>query len=383
MTCTRTVVALLAVCLLAVSPKAESAGEQELERVPETAYHDAKEASVRVAEMERGWQSLAEDLARLQADFDVIAVDLSEALLREKGERLLSSAKKLLSNEKRVVLDLERFKDALKKVSASYEHLGELYREHAKKARSEGVKEDYRQLAMVYEIKASGTAKRAKELTFSSSVKEQAEEVEEGNLFVQRLLEALSGPAADTERRIISGRLGKHGTRCSMLAERLSEEVKKILGASGPAEKGKKTGDGRKSGNTPVTIKEFSARTSVQSTPGQGKEFDALVGASWSCPITVQGTRCLQVVRFGREGKCQGAVYLLEGSRKGGLVASASTTFRLADSGTLSFFQGGTLVERGIVTLLRNDQWVYEILENAGAPQLAGTRLTFTREEGR
>src|SRR5262249_4397440 len=155
------------------------------------------------------------------------------------------SAKKLLSSEKRVLLDLERFKDALKKASASYDDLGELYRDHAKKARSEGVKEDYRQLAMLYEIKASGIAKRAKELTISSAVKEQTEEVEEGNLFVERLLETLSDSAAEVERRLMSRRLGKQGTRCSMLAERLSEEIKKVLGGPGPSENGKKIGDGR------------------------------------------------------------------------------------------------------------------------------------------
>jgi hypothetical protein len=353
------------------------------EKLPEPAYRFAKEASLRVTEMERGLQTLAEELTRLQADFDAIAGDLSESRLRERGEQLLSSAKKLLSSEKQVLLDLERFKDALKKAAASYDDVGTVYTDHASKARSKSVKEDYGLLAEVYLTKASGVAKRAKELTISSDVKEQAEVVEEGNLFVERLLETLSDSAAEVNGLIVCRRLGKHGARCSMLAERLSEEVKKILGGPGPSQNGKKTGDGRKSGSVPVTVKELSAKRPGEVSPGKGKEFDALVDAGWSCPITVQGTRCLQVVRFGREGKCQGKVYLLEGSRKGGLVASASTTFRLAESGILSFFQGGTLVERGIVTLLRKDQWVYEILENSSAPQLAGTRLTFIREEGR
>jgi hypothetical protein len=358
-----------------------SARDQELgEKLPEPAYRFAKEGSLRVAEMEREWQKLGEDLTQLQADFDAIAGDLSETRLRERGERLLSSAKKLLSSEKRLLLDLERFKDALKKAAASYDDVGSVYTDHANKARSKSVKDDYGLLAEVYLTKASGVAKRAKELTISSDVKEQAEVVEEGNLFVERLLETLSDSAAEVNGLIVCRRLGIHGTRCSMLAERLSEEVKKIVGASAPSENGKKTGDGRKFGRTPVTVKELSAKKPGEASPGKGKEFDALVGATWSCPITVQGSRCLQVVRFSREGKCQGKVYLLDGSRKGGLVASASTTFRLAESGILSFFRGSTLLERGIVTLLRNDQWAYEIIENMGAPQLAGTRLTFMRE---
>src|SRR5262249_52603143 len=155
--------------------------------------------------------------------------------------------------------------------SSSYDKLAGLYRDHADKARRVEVKEDYRQLAVLYEVKAAAATERARTVGISSVAESQAELVEEGNLFVKRLLGALStgGPVGDAERRVVLGRLGRHGERCIMLTEQLSEEIRKVFGGPEGGEKGQRRADGTKVGTTPVLSKESSAKEAAQIAPGQ------------------------------------------------------------------------------------------------------------------
>src|SRR5262249_33498281 len=102
-----------------------------------------------------------------------------------------------------------------------------------------------------------------------------------------------------------------------------------------------------------------------------------LVGASWSCPITVQGTRCLQVVRFNHDGSYKRAVYLID---HGGLLSSESYTFEITSDGVFRSFKNANLIEEGKITFLAKDQWDYEVTSNTIAPQTAEPRLTFTRQ---
>jgi hypothetical protein len=111
--------------------------------------------------------------------------------------------------------------------------------------------------------------------------------------------------------------------------------------------------------------------------PAQADEFNALVGASWSSPIIVQGTRCLQVVRFNHDGTYERALYLLD---RGDPFSSESYTFEITSDGVFRSFRNGKLIEEGKITLLAKDQWNYEITSNTIAPQTAGIRLTFTRQ---
>jgi hypothetical protein len=367
------VAALAAICLLAVGGRVLSAGDQAPgDKLPEPAIQFAKETTIRLTETEREWAKVAERLARCQADFSVAGGSDSDASLRDEAGRLLASAKKLLADQRQMGDDLDRFKDTLKKASAHYQAVAALYKAHASKARSEEVKEDYLQLAKAYERKAATAAGRGRKAAMPSGVAARAELVEEGNLFLERLVEAVAiGSVSDTEREVFAGRLKKHGERCKALAEELRRGVEKLLLDSD-------TPEIRRAMDDAARVKSPTPRAPEGS--GAKREPGSLDGASWSSPVTVAGARCVTVIRFDRAGNCSQTTYLLGANGKGKPVATASGTFNLDAGGILSFYQGGVLVEKGLVTFRGKDHWSYEVLVNLLAPGIAGTRLAFTRE---
>jgi hypothetical protein len=267
---------------------------------------------------------------------------------------------------------LDRFKDALKKASANYREVAALYKAYAVKARSEDAREDYHQLAKAYERKAAAAAERGQKVAMPSGAGAKAEAIEEGNLFLERLVEALGiGPVSDAEREVFAGRLKKHGDRCRILAEALRSGIARLLQDSETPE-------------IRQTLDDAAKRKALASSPQDGAEarkvLGLLTGASWSSPVTIAGVRCVTVVRFSQTGTCSQSTYLLGPKGRGSLVATASGLFDVDARGVLRFYQAGALVEEGKVSFLGKDQWSYEIFDNLFAPGIAGTRLTFTRE---
>ncbi len=363
-----TVAAVAASFLLAFGSQGLAAGDQASgDKLPEPALQFAKETTLRLTETEREWVKLAERLAKCQADFTGADRTDSDASLRDEASRLLASAKKLLADQKQMGTDLERFKDALKKAAAHYREVAVLYKAHAAAAQSAEVKEDYHQLAKAYERKAASVAERGQKAAMPPGAGAKAEVIEEGNLFLERLVEALAiGPVSDAERSVFTGRLKKHGERCQALAEELRRGVEKLLLDS----------------DTPEIRQKINGVAKAKGPDGSEakKELRSLTGASWCSPVTITGVRCVTVLRFSQAGTCSQSTYILGPKGKGSLVAVASGTFDMDAGGVLRFYQAGTLVEVGKVTFLGKNQWSYEIHDNLFAPGVAGTRLTFTRE---
>jgi hypothetical protein len=362
---------MLVIVREAVSANEDGSGE----RLAEPALRFAKDASFRVAEMEREWLKLAEGLTKRQADFAVADGGHSDSSLRDEATRLLGSAKKLLADSKRVGSDLERFKDTLTKSATHYREVAVLCKAQAGKARAREVKDDYLELAKVYEAKAQSAGDRAKKLSIPSAVKDKAEVIEEGNVFLERLVDALAiGPVADADRGLLAGRLRKHGERCKALMEELSRAIVKLLEDAETAEVREKIAAARKDRSSPLSA------VTGQDEPRPKKALPALAGASWSTPITIEGEKYVQVMRFNSDGTCVQAVYRSGQKGRGALIGAGSATYKLDSEGILEFYQAGFLIETGLVTMLGKDQWSYEIIANIASPKLAGTRLTFTRE---
>ncbi len=368
-----TVAALAASCFLALGSRGLSAGDQAgRDKLPEPALQFAKETTLRLTETEREWAMMAERLDKCQADFSVADRSYTDSSLREEAGRLLAAAKKLLADQKQMETNLERLKDVLKKASAHYREVAALYKAYAAKPRSEDARENYLQLAKAYERKAAAAAERGQKAAMPSGAGAKAEAVEEGNLFLERLVEALGiGPVSDAEREVFAGRLKKHAERCKALAGELRSGIEKILLDSDTPEIRQKLGGGAK-GEGPAP--------SPQDGAGARKVLGLLTGASWSSPVTIAGVRCVTVVHFSQTGTCSQSTYRLGPKGKGSLVATTSGLFDVDASGVLRFYQAGILVEAGKVSFLGKDQWSYEILDNLFAPGIAGTRLTFTRE---
>jgi hypothetical protein len=237
------------------------------------------------------------------------------------------------------------------------------------------VKDDYLQLAKVYEAKARIAEDRAKKLSTPAAVKDKAEVIEEGNLFLERFVDALSiGPVADTERDLLAGQLKKHGDRCKALSEELSRAIAKVLEEAETPEVREKIAAARKDRSSPLSA------VAGQDEPRPKKGLPALAGVSWSSPITVEGEKYVQVMRFNPDGTCVQAVYRSGPKGRASLVGTGRATYKLDSEGTLDFSHAGFVIETGQVTMLGKDQWAYEILANIASPKLAGTRLTFTRE---
>jgi len=374
--------AVAATCLFLFGGKTAYSQEKDPpSKLPEPALQFAKGSSLRVSEMESQWLKLFETLANGRDQFTVRETGKSEASLRDDATSLLAAAKKLLDVEKRMVKDVQEFKALLKKAAAHYREVGCLYRGHAKDAKAEEVKADYLKLASIYEAKAASLLARAEKLQAPSGLKSPADVIEEGNVFIERLLELLSvGPVGEADRPVFSGRLKKHGERCKLLSDDLAKEAEKVLEGSEAPEikdrfRGTKKLASKLAESSSKALDELSRKG-----PALKYEIGTLLGASWSCPVTVKGVRCLNVLRLNTDCTSSQSVYLYGSKGKGSLVWSGSATFLVDAEGTLEFYQGGSLVERGRVTFVSIDQWDYEILENASDPLLSGKRLRFTRE---
>jgi hypothetical protein len=371
------VAALSASCLLALPRGVASADQKDSpESLPEPALRFAKEASLRVTDSEREWLKVAEGLAKYQADFTV--KDGSESSLREQASRLLDAAKKLLGEQKRLGSDLERFKDTLRKAASHYRDVAVLCKGQAAEARAEEIKEDYLALGKVYEVKARSAGERAKALSIPAGTKAKAELIEEGNLFVERFVEALSiGPAGDSDRDLFAGRLKRHGERCKALSDELTQAIEALLEEAEQPEVRKKLGEKRKDERTAHQLVATSTG-SAKSRPK--KDLSALAGASWSSPLTIQGVRCVQLIRFEGDGTCLQSVYRMGPKGRGPLIGSIRVGYAVNDEGIVNVYQAGMVIERGEITFRGKDEWSYEILSSLANPQLAGTKTTFTRE---
>ncbi|HEY7326641.1 MAG TPA: hypothetical protein VH592_03305 [Gemmataceae bacterium] len=368
-----TVAALAASCLLALGSQGLSAGDDAGgDKLPEPAIQFAKETTLRLTEAEREWAKVAERLDKCQVDFTVADRSYSDGSLRDEAGRLLAAAKKLQADEKQMETSLDSFKDALKKASAHYREVASLYKAYAAKARSDEVREDYEQLAKAYERKAGAAAERGRKIAMPSGAEAKKEGIEEGNLFLERLLEALGiGPMSDAEREVFIGRLKKHGVRCKAFAEELRSGIENLLSDSETPEIRQKLGGAAKAkGKEP----------SPPDASGAKKFLGLLSGGSWSSPVTIDGVRYVTVVRFSKAGTCSQSTYILGPNGKRSRVAIASGSFDVDADGFLQFYQAGTPIELGKVSFLGKDRWSYEILDRLLAPGIRGTRLTFSRE---
>lgn len=338
------------------------------DRLPEPALYLAKEATRRVTEMEFDWLKLAEALTKRQADFQLTEGARSDSSLREQATRLLAAGKGLLTASKRTATELERFKDALRKAASHYREVASLCKAQAGEARADAVKADYLELAKVYEANAQAAEGRAKALSAPADTKAREEVIEEGNLFLERFVEALAvGPVKDADRGLLAARLTKHGERCKTLTDELSRTANQVLEGADAPEIRAKIDEGRKKGWLP---------------PPPRKELPALAGASWTCTVTIEGVSCVQVLRFNLDGTCSQAVYRAGPKGKGALLVRGSATYELDPDGHLYFKQGGFVIEAGRVELLGKDRWSYEIYANVLNPQAAGTKLVLTRVTG-
>jgi hypothetical protein len=347
------------------------------DKLPEPALRFAKDATLRVAEMEQDWQKLADSLQKARADFVLAERKHTDSSLRDEASRLLGAAKRLLDSQKRIPSEIERFRDALKKAASHYRTVSDLYKAYAEKTKSGEVKADYMQLAKVFESKAEAATSRARDLTGPTGGKPAGEVIEEGNGFIERLLETLSvGPVSEADCQVLAARLRKHGERCQALTLDLFWATQKILRGTGAGEG--KTTSGGTTGYVPVLPQ------AVTGSPVKGGlDPQKVLGCSWTSPLTIQGVECRQVLRFQKDGTCTQSVYRMAKGGLGPLLGIRSYTFKLDQWGGLSVYAAGQLIEWGTITVLSEDRWVYEIAVNVGDPTRSGSRITFTRHDGR
>jgi hypothetical protein len=348
---------LAAVSILALGGRNLAAGDDSSgDKLPEPALQFAKEATRQRTDAEREWTKMVERLATCRTDFRLAEEAASDGVLRAEAGELLASATKLLADRKQMSTDLDRFQVALKKAAENYREVAALYKSHAAKARSGEVNEDYQQLAKAYERKATAAAEWGRTIGMPCGTETKAEVIDEGNLFLERLLEALTvGPMNQAERGAIAARLRKHGERCQSLAEELRRAVETLLESS----------------DSPEIMRTADAAS---------KTVGSLDGASWSARVTVAGVKCVTVIRFDKVGTCTQSTYALGPNGKRQIVGFGSGSYRLDAGGTLSFYQSGMQVETGTATFLGKDQWSYRILDNVLESKLTGTQLLFTRE---
>ena len=369
------VAALAAIWLLAQSAGPAAADESSsAEKLPEPALRLAKDASLRVTETEREWLKLAQGLTKNQADFSV--TDGSTSSLREQASRLVGAAKKLLEDQKRLGSDLERFKDTLRKAAGHYADVAVLCKTQAAQVRAEEIKDDYLALARVYEAKARAAGDRAKTLSIPADLKAKVEVIQEGNLFLDRFVDALPiGPERDSD---FAGRLTKHGERCKVLARELSETIEKFLEEAEATEVRQSLGGKRQEEHASQKGQERPGTTGKKALPK--KDLSFLIGQSWTSPVTIRGVECVQVIRFDANGNCIQTAYRMGPKGRGSRIGSVRVRYEVDSEGMLNVYQGGLMIERGEVTVLGKDEWTYEILTSLATPQLAGTKLTFSRD---
>lgn len=347
------------------------------EKLPEPALRFANDASRRVTEMEREWLRLAEGLTKARADF--AATDGPERPLGEQASRLRDGARMLLESRTRLGSDLGRFKDALAKAASHYREVAALYTAQAGQARAGEVRDDYLHLARVYEAKARAAGERSKALSLPAETDGKAEVIEEGNLFVERFIEAVSvGPVTDADRGLLAGRLKRHAERCQSLAEELAHAVEGFLeAAEAPEVRARVVGKRKEDGTPRQTPGSTSSNGAARAQPA--KDLSALAGATWASPTTIQGVPCEVVLRFDPDGSCFQSVYRSGPRGRGPRIGTTRVTYDVDREGNLSVYHAGLMVERGEVTVRGKDEWTYEILASLAAPHLAGTKLTFTR----
>lgn len=365
------VASISATCFLTLSCQALSAEDPPPgDKLPEPAIQLAKETALRLNEAEKEWFKLSERLTSYEAGFVVVNRSNSDGLLRDEANRLLTAARALLTDQKRMANDLQLLKDLLNKVALQYDEVAALYRAQAAAVRSEAVREDYQQLAKAFERKASTVVSRARRMAIPTSTETKAAVIEEGNTFVERMVEGFTvGPLGDEERGAFAERLKKHGERCRNLAEELRQEAEKILEGS-DISKVKQPNDG-----LPKIKNPGRREPAVRVAPNEIGPLDG----TWSSPVTVGGVQCITVLYFDHTGACSQTTYTLGPKGKGAQIASGTGNFSLDSNGVLSFYQRGMLVENGVITSLAKDQWSYEIVGTA-SPALSGKRLTFSRE---
>jgi hypothetical protein len=298
----------------------------------------------------------------------------TDASLQEEADKVLSAAKRLLEVESGIPAQIEKYRDALKKSAAHYGEVAALYMAHGDNAKTPEVRDDYHELAKVYESKALAALERAGTLSVSITTRPTREVVAEGNLFIERLREALAvGPVADSERELLLGRLRKHGERCQALSDELLRVVDLLL-------KGAATSEPKR----PLSASE---RFGIDSTTSQGFSFGSsrsdarsIVGATWTSRVTVRGVECWQRIRLSTDGTCIQSIYLTERERDFSLLSRRSYTYKLDSLGNLTIFSGGKLLETGNVTVKGEESFVYDITRNVAEPSLLGKRITFVRD---
>lgn len=372
------VAALAASSLILFGLGAAAAGEQGSdEKLPEPALRFAKDASLRVSELERDWQKVAHEIAKAKDDFVRPLRAYSDTSLREEATRLIAAAKKLLEDEKRIEPETERFRDALKKAASHYREVSALYKSHAEKAKSGEVRDDYHQLVKLYESKAEAATDRARKVAVPTGLRPAREVIEEGNLFIERLLDTLSvGPVSEADCQTFALRLKKHAERCQAFSGQLSLAIEKVLG-------------------TPVVTSRTGPSAVADYVPGRTNTSEksaakgpidpkAVFGASWTSTLTIRGVEYRQILRFKEDGTCMQSIYRQgTGGGLGPLFATRSYTFKLQSGGRLSVYSAGELIEWGKITVLSEDRWVYDIAVHVGDPGSFGSRINFVRDTKR
>lgn len=374
---TTLVAALAASFLILLGLDVVTADEQGPEKIPEPALRFAKEASLRISEIERDWQKLADRVAKARGDFVLPIRRHTDVSLREEAAKLLASAKTLLDAEKRIGPETERFRDALKKAASQYREVAALYKAHAEKAKAKEVREDYLQLVKLYQAKADAATDRAQKLTVPPALKAAREVIEEGNGFIERLLEALSvGPVSEVDCEVLALRLTNHGERCLSLSSELSVAIEKILGS--PVATGQRATCSEKASYVRGGAKELQGAAEKGSV-----EPKAILGVSWTSTLTIRGVECRQIVCFKENGSCTQSIYRMGSKGLGPLLGTGTYTFKLHPGGRLSVYAAGQFIESGKITVLSEDRWVYEIAENVGDPARSGSRINFVRNDKR
>jgi hypothetical protein len=379
--------------LLVVGPfpfLSQAVADESSEKLTEHALDSAKRANIMLSEIEQGWCKVAEGLIKDRA---VLTMDGSGST-RNQASRQLGSAKKVVSDYKRLVSDLKQYEDALKEVASRYREMAAIYKVQASETRSEEIKEGYVQLSTVYERKAQSAIERAKRLTLPAESKSIVSLVEEGNLFFERFVEALSiDPMDERDRMLFTGRLKKHGERSQALAEQVLAAIDRFLEGSGTANVRHAFDEHRTVGSVPPFLNKppsnrHSAGGPKALTSDVGIDFFSdqppsprlLLEGSWTCQRTIRNIECLQIISINRDGTCSHSLDIPGVKEPIRPRPQDKWTLKLDPVvHCLCFYWGGRLMERGRFMFHGPDVWTYEVFESYIDSNAANTTLTFTR----
>jgi hypothetical protein len=201
------------------------------ERLPEPAHQFAGEAARAVAEEERAWLRRASELGTLGRS-------AAEHLpgpggLAAEAAALMGRSKQVLTAYQSAERDLQRFRSLLRKEAGHYRDVAELYVAAARQSKTAPVQEDYQALADAYRHRAAASEARAGALGLSAEATNQAQLVEEGNRFLERLAEAVAAvPVGAADERLLSSRLRRHAGQCDAVAAELSRVARALLAGS-------------------------------------------------------------------------------------------------------------------------------------------------------